>query len=92
MGTGRAIPGTGEYYPAAKQARRTATAGSGPRLAGVVLKQGLRPLGVPGVRRRGRLQVPPLRGPVGPMLGPPCTWTLANAASGPIRARVRAIS
>ena len=36
----------------------------------------------------GRLQNPPLRGPVG--LQPPWFWTLANAASWPIRARFHA--
>ena len=79
----------GEYYPATARGRpRYSEAGPGsPAGAGVGGIWGW--ARVLGCSAAGRPQVPPLRGPVGP--GPPCTWDLGNAASGPIRARFHLI-
>ena len=47
--------------------------------------------GIPQGTAAGRAGYPPLRGPVGPMLGPPWYPPLADAASQPIRARISRI-
>ena len=59
------IPGE---YPATQLLEEgpVATQRSGPRKPTGLEWVGVAGPGVPSVRRRGRLQVPPLRGPVGP--------------------------
>ena len=94
-GTGWVYPG-GLYrvgntgYPARCEAEaRYSEAGpgrpAGPGVGGTWLQ---RPQGV---RRRDGPRYHP-SGPVSHPWWPPCTWDLANAASGPIRARLQSFS